>query len=309
MMAKINIFLIIIFFTLFNRIEALENKIILKIDSDIITTFDIFEEMNSLKFFNNKLHQVNDEEIYQISLDSLVKNKIKKNEIIKRTNKIKLEDDAYINTLIKNKYENLGFKDLKSFIKELENRNINYEKYLQKLKIDILWNQLIYSLYFDKVIINENELEEKIRNQSDLITSYNLSEIIFQVMKIDDLKNVYEVIKKDINERGFENAALKHSISETGSNGGSLGWINENQINKEILLLLNEISKKSITEPIRIPSGFLILKKNDVKKTEKNLDKKKELKKLINYETQIQLSNYSNIHFNKVKKNININAP
>ena len=308
-MVKINIFLIIIFFTLFNRIEALENKIILKIESDIITTFDIFEEMNSLKFFNNKLHQVNDEEIYQISLDSLVKNKIKKNEIIKRTNKIKLEDDAYINTLIKNKYENLGFKDLKSFIKELENRNINYEKYLQKLEIDILWNQLIYSLYFDKVIINENELEEKIRNQSDLITSYNISEIIFQVMKIDDLKNVYEVIKKDINERGFENAALKHSISETGSNGGSLGWINENQINKEILLLLNKISKKSITEPIRIPSGFLILKKNDVKKIEKNLDKKKELKKLINYETQIQLSNYSNIHFNKVKKNININAP
>ena len=309
MMAKINIFLIIIFFTLFNRIEALENKIILKIDSDIITTFDIFEEMNSLKFFNNKLQQFNDEEIYQISLDSLVKNKIKKNEIIKRMNKIKLEDDAYINTLIKNRYENLGFKDLKSFIKELENRNINYEKYLQKLKIDILWNQLIYSLYFDKVIINENELEEKIRNQSDLITSYNLSEIIFQVMKIDDLKNVYEVIKKDINERGFENAALKHSMSETASNGGSLGWINENQINKEILLLLNKISKKSITEPIRIPSGFLILKKNDVKKTEKNLDKKKELKKLINYETQIQLSNYSNIHFNKVKKNININAP
>ena len=308
-MAKINIFLIIIFITLFNRIEALENKIILKIESDIITTFDIFEEMNSLKFFNNKLQQVNDEEIYQISLDSLVKNKIKKNEIIKRMNKIKLEDDAYINTLIKNKYENLGFKDLKSFIKELENRNINYEKYLQKLEIDILWNQLIYSLYFDKVIINENELKEKIRNQSDLITSYNLSEIIFQVVKIDDLKNVYEVIKKDINERGFENAALKHSISETGSDGGSLGWINENQINKEILLLLNKISKNSITEPIRIPSGFLILKKNDVKKTEKNLDKKKELKKLINYETQIQLSNYSNIHFNKVKKNININAP
>ena len=308
-MAKINIFLIIIFITLFNRIEALENKIILKIESDIITTFDIFEEMNSLKFFNNKLQQVNDEEIYQISLDSLVKNKIKKNEIIKRMNKIKLEDDAYINTLIKNKYENLGFKDLKSFIKELENRNINYEKYLQKLEIDILWNQLIYSLYFDKVIINENELKEKIRNQSDLITSYNLSEIIFQVVKIDDLKNVYEIIKNDINERGFENAALKHSISETGSNGGSLGWINENQINKEILLLLNKISKNSITEHIRIPSGFLILKKNDVKKTEKNLDKKKELKKLINYETQIQLSNYSNIHFNKVKKNININAP
>ena len=308
-MAKINIFLIIIFITLFNRIEALENKIILKIESDIITTFDIFEEMNSLKFFNNKLQQVNDEEIYQISLDSLVKNKIKKNEIIRRMNKIKLEDDAYINTLIKNKYENLGFKDLKSFIKELENRNINYEKYLQKLEIDILWNQLIYSLYFDKVVINENQLEEKIRNQSDLITSYNLSEIIFQVIKIDDLKNVYEVIKKDINKRGFENAALKHSISETGSNGGSLGWINENQINKEILLLLNKISKNSITEPIRIPSGFLILKKNDVKKTEKNLDKKKELKKLINYETQTQLNNYSNIHFNKVKKNININAP
>lgn len=305
---KLSKILIISFFLIVSKSIALENKIILKIDNDIITTLDVFDEKNSLQFFNKNFDQINSEEKYEISLQSIVKTRIKKNEIIKRIGEIKLEDTSYLDIVIKNRYENLGFKDLENFKKELNNKKISYENFEQKLKIDILWNQLIYTLYYNKVSINENELKKQIENQKEFVTSFKLSEIVFQIDDVNNLNNRYNLIKKDINELGFESAALKYSISNTATTGGDIGWVNENKINKEILEVLNKTTEGSITQPIRIPSGFLILKKNELKKEKKKLNIQEELKKLVNYQTEMQLNNYSNIYFNKIKKDLNIDV-
>lgn len=141
---NISKFLIISFLLIVSKSIALENKIILKIDNDIITTLDVFDEKNSLEFFNKSFNQINNEEKYEISLQSIVKTRIKKNEIIKRIGEIKLKDTSSLDVLIKNRYENLGFKDLESFKKELNNKKISYENFEQKLKIDILWTRLIF---------------------------------------------------------------------------------------------------------------------------------------------------------------------
>ena len=305
---KLSKILIISFLLIVSKSIALENKIILKIDNDIITTLDVFDEKNSLQFFNKNFDQINSEEKYEISLQSIVKTRIKKNEIIKRIGEIKLEDTSYLEILIKNRYENLGFEDLENFKKELNNKKISYENFEQKLKIDILWNQLIYTLYYNKVSINENELKKQIENQKEFVTSFKLSEIVFQIDEVNNLNNRYNLIKKDINELGFESAALKYSISNTATTGGDIGWVNENKINKEILEVLNKTTEGSITQPIRIPSGFLILKKNELKKEKKKLNIQEELKKLVNYQTEMQLNNYSNIYFNKIKKDLNIDV-
>ena len=300
--------LIISFLLIVSKSIALENKIIIKIDNDIITTLDVFDEKNSLEFFNKSFNQINNEEKYEISLQSIVKTRIKKNEIIKRIGEIKLKDTSSLDVLIKNRYENLGFKDLKSFKKELNNKKISYENFEQKLKIDILWTRLIYTLYYNKVSINENELKKQIENQKEFVTSFKLSEIVFQVDEVNNLKSKYNLIIKDINELGYESAALKYSISNTAKTGGDIGWVNENNINKEILEFLNKTPIGSITQPIRIPSGFLILKNNELRKEKKNLNIQEELKKLINYQTEMQLNNYSNIYFNKVKKDLTIDV-
>lgn len=305
---NISKFLIISFLLIVSKSIALENKIILKIDNDIITTLDVFDEKNSLEFFNKSFNQINNEEKYEISLQSIVKTRIKKNEIIKRIGEIKLKDTSSLDVLIKNRYENLGFKDLESFKKELNNKKISYENFEQKLKIDILWTRLIYTLYYNKVSINENELKKQIENQKEFVTSFKLSEIVFQVDEVNNLKSKYNLIIKDINKLGYESAALKYSISNTAKTGGDIGWINENNINKEILEFLNKTPIGSITQPIRIPSGFLILKNNELRKEKKNLNIQEELKKLINYQTEMQLNNYSNIYFNKVKKDLTIDV-
>ena len=302
---QILLFLILISF----NVNSFENKIILKIDNDIITSLDILEEINNLKFFNQNLSEVDKEEIYQISLNSLINYKIKKQEVLKYFNKIEIENEDYIKSIIENNAKKLNFKNISDFKKVLKEKNINFDYYEEKIKVNILWNQIIYSKYNNQLVVNEFELKEKIKRQIDNKKAFNLSEIVFQIENLNDLKNTYETIKSDINKLGFENAVLKYSVSNTSNEGGDLGWVDETLINNKILEEIKAMSIGSITNPIRIPSGFLILKVKDVKKIETDLDLDQEVKKLINYEKEKQLNNYASIYFNKIKNNLKINAP
>jgi len=299
----------VIFYVLLNESIAIENKIILKVENHIITSLDIFEEIKNLKFFNKNLNQIKNEEIYQIALQSILNQKIKEIEISKKFDEIKLDDENYLNFLIESKYKSLGYETLTEFKKELTNKKINFNNFEEKIKIDILWSQIIYSKYYSKIKINEKELRKEILSKKNISNSYELSEIVFNIENINEVNSKYQLIKEDIQKLGFDNAALKHSISTTASSGGNLGWIDEKQINSKLRNELNNTQVGNITKPIRIPGGFIILKKNDVKKTEVNLNIEQELKKLIDYNQETQLRNYSNVYFNKIKKDLKINAP
>jgi len=300
---------LIIFFLTFSKGLTIENKIILKIDNEIITTLDVYKEITNIKFFNKNLNNLSDEEIYQISIQSLIKYKIKKNEISKKFKIVEIQNKDYLDQLIEKTFKDLGFQNLQNFKNELIKREISFENFEEKLKIEILWNQLIFSTYYNKLVIDEEKLKKQINNIDKTVKSFNLNEIIFNVESIEEIETKYNLILNDIQKLGFEGAALKHSISNSSINGGNLGWIDEKNIGKQILDQINKINIKSITKPIRISSGFLILQKFDEREIQKNLDSEEELKKLIDYEKNQQLNNYSNLYYNKIKKNIKINAP
>ena len=300
---------LIIFFLTFSKGLTIENKIILKIDNEIITTLDVYKEITNIKFFNKNLNNLSDEEIYQISIQSLIKYEIKKNEISKKFKIVEIQNKDYLDQLIEKTFKDLGFQNLQNFKNELIKREISFENFEEKLKIEILWNQLIFSTYYNKLVIDEEKLKKQINNIDKTVKSFNLNEIIFNVESIEEIETKYNLILNDIQKLGFEGAALKHSISNSSINGGNLGWIDEKNISKQILEQINKINIKSITKPIRISSGFLILQKFDEREIQKNLDSEEELKKLIDYEKNQQLNNYSNLYYNKIKKNIKINAP
>ena len=294
---------------MFSNGLTVENKIILKIDNEIITTIDVFNEITNLKFFNKNINQLKDEEIYQIAVQSITKYKIKKNEISKNFSNIKFQNENYLNQIIEKTYEELNFQNLEDFKYALSKNQINFENFREKLITDILWNQIIFSKYINNLVVDEEKLKEQIKNTNKKVISLYLKEIVYEVSNVAEISTKYNLIKNDINELGFEGAALKHSISNTSSNGGNLGWIDDQSISNEILNELKKISVKSITEPIRISSGFLILQKFDEKEIGKNFSEEEQLKKLVDYEKNQQLNNYSNLYFNKVKKNIKIYAP
>ena len=70
-----------------------------------------------------------------------------------------------------------------------------------------------------------------------------------------------------INNKGFDFAVLKYSISPTSKLGGKLDWINENSLNKSIRAAINGLKINDFTKPINVPGGFLILQINDIKNT------------------------------------------
>ena len=134
-----------------------------------------------------------------------------------------------------------------------------------------------------------------------------MSEIFFELKKKEKVEKKYQEIKKFILEEGFENAALKYSISETSKIGGKLNWINENSLNVKIKKKLHLKQINQFTKPITVPGGFLILKINNIKETKSKKNIQKELKKLIRETKNNQLNQFSIMHFNRVKVDMEIN--
>jgi peptidyl-prolyl cis-trans isomerase SurA len=300
------IFIIFLFIT--QKVFALENKIIFKIDNEPLTTIDLLYEIKRLKFFEKNISNLKNEEIYKIASQTLINHIIKKIEVSKRFTEIRINDEEYLNSIINSQIKKLGFQNIDDFRINLIKYDLEFENYKNRLIVDILWNEIIYNLYSQKVNIDIEALKSQITNRGDKENMYLLKEIIFSTNEKSSVSKIYETIKKDINTIGFEASALKYSISSTSEKGGEIGWLNENLFNGVILEEIKKLKKFDHTGPIRTQGGFAILQLIDKKKInrEENLDD--ELKKLINIEKNNQLKNYSNLYFNKLKKNIQINV-
>ena len=286
---------------------SLENKIIFKINNEIITSYDLENEINYLSALNPNFKKINQNEKIRFSKKSIVQEKIKKIEILKNFKNPKLSDE-YLEKLLENIYTKLEIKNLIDFKSYLKSNNINYNFALSKIETEALWNELIFLKYSEKVKIDKNQLLKKIKeNPNNISKSYLMSEILFEIKENENIQKKYQQISEFILNNGFEDAALKFSISETAKSGGELNWINENSLNNKIKKLLSVKQKNEFTKPITLPGGFLILKINDIKETkiEKNIDQ--ELNKLILETKNNQLNQFSIMYFNRVKEDLEIN--
>ena len=295
-----------IFIIFLNSAKSIENKIVVKVDNEIITSLDIIKEINYLSSLNKNIQNLDKERRYAIAKDSLIKEKIKKIELLNYTNKIEQSKDL-MNNLLKSMYLRMGLKSKNEFINYITNFDINISDIENKISIETLWNELIYYKFSNKIKIDKEELKKKAEIKSDKKTKeYLLSEIIFNISNNKDLDIKFKNITKNIEDNGFENAALIHSISESSKLGGKIGWIKENSLNKEIKIALNNLKKGNYTDPILTPSGFLILKIEDVKIKKININTDTEIQNLMRIETNKQLNQFSNIYFRKIKKNFQI---
>lgn len=301
--------LIIIFIFLTQKSFALENKIILKINNETITTIDLLNEIDRLKFFESNLTGLRKEEIYEIATQTLINHKIKKIEVSRRFQKLQLNNEQYLNSIIDKQIKNLNLRSLEDFKKKLFDNNINFENYKERLIIDILWNEIIFTLYSNKINIDEEFLKNEIIKKGDETNSFFLREIVFDANDKDAIVELYEKIKNDIVSIGFKASALKYSISDSAEKGGDIGWVNENLFNENTLQQIKKLKKFDYTAPIRTQSGFVIIQLVDTKKIKQEQNIDDQLKKLINIEKNQQLKNYSNLYFNKIKKDIQIVSP
>ena len=306
---QIKIILLAIIFNfnlLVNKVSALENKILFKVNNEIITSVDILNEIKYLKIINDKLINIDDNEMFEISKKSLIREKIKKIELLKYFDELKL-DDEYLNKLTINYFnDKIGIKTILEFEKYFTELKINPDLIKKKLLIEILWNQLIFNKFNKNVKIDKNSIKKELSNLN-IQTEYLISEIVFDIKSGETIDKKYKIIKNKIEEKNFSEAASIFSISNTSNIGGKLGWIKESSMNKKIKNILKNTTIGTFTSPITIPGGFLILSVDEKRETKQKYDLDKEIKIIAQKKTNEQLNQFSIIYFNKIKKDININ--
>ena len=282
-----------------------ENRILFKINNEIITSVDILQEVKYLSIINKDFNKTEKNQAIEIAKNSLIREKVKRIELLKYHKLISIEE-KFMETIIINYFSRLNITSLDQFELYFNQKNIDPTLIKEKIAIEILWNRLIYRKFFESVKIDENQIKvnlSKKENQKE----FQLSEIVFAVDKNEKLEDKLNKIKKTIKEKNFSQAALIHSISDSSKEGGKLDWIKETVLNEKIKKELNSIEKGMFTNPILVPGGFLLLYIEDTKISKVPINKDNEIKKIINQQTNEQLNRYSNIYFKKIKKNILIN--
>ena len=306
---KFKIFFLLLSFALYFQIlEALENKILFKIDNEIITTLDIYQEIKFLRVFNPEVNSLDKKELFEISKNSILKNKIKKIELSNFVEELKV-DDKFLSGLIVSKYSKIGIDSLEKFETYLKDNNLDIKSIKEKFYVELIWNDYIYKKFFNKVIIDRDKIKKEIlknprqNNQRELL----LSEINFDAKNKIDFEDKYKRILSDLEKKGFQKTAMMYSNSETASNGGLIGWVKEDNLNLTIKKIISNLEIGQVSKPIRTTSGFIILKIDDEKKYSTNLDISEKIEEIVRFKTNDQLSQFSSIYFNKVKKNLIIN--
>jgi len=284
---------------------GLENKILFKVDNEIITTIDIYEEIKFLTTFYPEMKSLNNEELFEISKNSILKDKIKKKEIMNFVKELKI-DDKFLLNLIKSKYSRLGVNSLEDFKDYLKNNNLNDKKIKDKLIVEVMWNDLIYQKFKKKVVIDKEKIKNEIllSPKKEIQREFLLSEIFFNASNKKDFNDKYKKILLDIENLGFKKTALIHSVSDTSSNGGLIGWVKEDNLNKSIKKIVSELKLGQLSKPIRTSSGFIIIRIEDEKENASKFNLEDKVKEIIKSKTNYQLNQFSSMYLNKLKKDL-----
>ena len=306
---KIKLIYIIILFQLAICSSSIAKiNIVVSVDNEIITNYDVLKEGRYLRVLNPSLNNLNKEQITELAKQSLIKEIIKKKEVSKFIS-LEEKNHPFINERLKNLFVKLGYEDKKAFENVLlGNETYSFKEIEFKIKIELYWNELIFNKYNNQVIINEKELTKKLyKLKNKKRREFFLSEIVFRKKKDEDLNDSILKIKKSISEIGFDNTANIYSISESSKFGGKIGWLKEEALSKEIYESINNLEVKEYSDVIKIENNFIILRVDEIKIVENKIDKEKEKKKLIQIERNKKLEKFSRIYFSKVKRNYLIN--
>ena len=300
----------IIFFIIFISIESnsfasTKNKIIVNVDSQIVSSYELKNKVKTILFLANEdINQENINLIKQKALQELISYKLKKNEIIKfdiKTNN-SLQTDNYLKNL-SSKYKT----DIEGIKIIFKNNSIDFDIYLDEIETEFNWQKLIFQKFRNKIVLDENEIDAELNNilkTQSVLREYKLAEIELSLKNNSEDKSTILKVNNEIKEFGFEKTAIKYSVSTSSSNGGDIGWINSKSLSKKILSLLGKMKIGDISQPIFQTDRAIILKLLDEKKLNIDNASLNELREKIIKEKKNQLlSLYSNNYLSKIRNN------
>ena len=277
--------------------------IVYKVNNQIITNKDVEKEQHYLISLNNRLKELDEARLLEVSKESALREKIKKKELEKYFNFETLE--LNIDIYLENFYKTLNLNNKNEFEQYLEENNISLNYIKNKIQIEVLWNQLIYDQYISQINIDKNELKKKLQETYNNLDQkvYSLSEILFENEISTDFDKRLKDITQSISEVGFNNTANLYSVSDSAKFGGKIGWVEEQKLSKKIIEELQTLETGQFTGPIQTGGLYLILKIEEIKYEKAKINEEEELNKMVQFETSKQLDQFSKIFYKKIKIN------
>jgi len=281
---------------------SIQNKILVNIGNQIITSYELKNRVKTILVLNNKeLNQENINRTKSEALNFLINLKLKKEEITKY--KITANNNAVLNHL--NSIASNYNTDKNGLEAIFENNDLSYELFLDGIKTEFAWQKLIFNLHQNKIKLNEKEIDKELNEiikKQKQAEEYNLAEIEIILGNNVDNKKKIEEIKNQINEIGFKNTAIKYSTSLSSSEGGNLGWITSQALSNMILNTVKEMKPGDISEPIFQSETATFIKLLDKRKISfSDINLKKMKSQIISQKKNELLNLFSNSYLSKIK--------
>ena len=291
----------------FAKVNAeIKDGLFLTVGNRAITKSDIVSEIKLILILNNMSYSDDKRDaLQQMAVKSTIKHNIKEIEISKY-DFLEFSQNDLNNEL--NRLANRVDMDVDTLKNICISNGLDFSIIENQIKIELLWNSLIFHLYKNRVSVNLEEIDDQLRlNQNEKeFAEYLISEIVVKSVEKDKFESKIEEIKKIIENEGFESAAMNLSISQTAIKGGDLGWVNENEISKKFRSKIFNTPIGNLSEPILLSEGILIFKVRDKRKIEKKIDLEELKDQLVNTEKTKMLSMYSMSHYDNLRRSISI---
>lgn len=154
-------------------------------------------------------------------------------------------------------------------------QNIDYAAFRDQMRRELAMQILRQRDVIAKINVSPREIEQFLDRQKKLPSStneYNVSHILIAVAQAatpDELdeaaKKADEVYQKASTGEDFGRLAVQYSNAQTALEGGSLGWRKGSELPTFLTEVIAGMKAGDITKPIRTPSGFHILKLNEMR--------------------------------------------
>ncbi len=301
------IFVILISFLFLEKVNSeISDALFMTVGNKPVLKSDIVNEIKLILILNNQSYsEDNREKLHEVAVKSTIRRVIKEIEL-ERNNFYKFDENDFRSEL--NRLASNIYVDLDTLKNICESNELNFSNVENQVKTELYWNSLIFELYKNRLTINQEQIEERLKQiqNKKILQEYLISEIVIGGINKNDLESEISQLKQKIKNEGFENVAKNLSISESSINGGDLGWLKEDIISEKIKSTIINTPVGYLSEPIILSEAILLFKVRDKRKVETNISLEDMKNQLINTEKTKILNMHSLSHYDKVRRTITV---
>ncbi len=180
---------------------------------------------------------------------------------------------------------------VEQFRQQLESQGMNFAAFQNSIRKEMIINHLRARAIGSRIKVTDREVQHFLETQGDIgqeKTRYRLGHILIAVSEAASataiqkaLDRAREVVKALRQGADFKEKAVSVSDGGNALQGGDLGWRTMSQIPTLFVDIVSKMKKGDVSDPIRSPSGFHIIKILDMKGLDRHIITKTKVRHIL----------------------------